>query len=96
MSKTMNNYLSFDSFTTAAHNAPLRKVLAGGVIYLDGRRYEHEDLLPHVGRWVRTFSDLDGADAVCFTPFDEHFICNAHNPELWSEMLGDAGLTPNA
>lgn len=37
--------------------------------------------------------DSDGhRDAVCLTLVDKHFICNAHNPELWAEMLAEAGL----
>jgi len=91
----MDNYMRMDSFITAIGNAPRREVLRGGAIYLYGRRYEHKNLLAYVGQSILAFTDLDGADAVCLTLFDKHFICNAHNTELWAEMLADCGLEPN-
>ncbi len=85
----MDNYLGIEAFTDASNKAPVRRVLRGGIIHMDGRIYRHRDLKPLAGQYVRAFLDLGGADAVCLTLFDREFICNAHNPELWEAMIAE-------
>jgi hypothetical protein len=85
----MDNFLDFNAFTMATNNAAPRMVAQDGSITLKGRRYVSHDLLPFAGQYVRAFVDLDGADAICFTLFDKVHICNAQNPELWSDMIAN-------
>jgi len=82
----MENYMDFESFSEAVNNAAFRKVAEDGSIRLQGRRYESASLLSYTGQYVHAFVDLDGAEAICFTPFDRRHICNAKNPDLWEEL----------
>ena len=61
-----------------------RVVQRGGAIYVEGNRFEHPALIPLVGKTIRCFVDLEGADAVCHS--EGEFICNAQNQERWAEM----------
>lgn len=79
--------MSFESFTTATNSAPLHKVAVDGSITISGRKYYADELIHYIGQHVKAFIDLEGADAVCFTLFDNAFICNAQNPGLWAAMV---------
>ena len=71
----------------------IRRVEKDGTIRLEGRKYLSSELLPFVGQAIKVFVDsaIGGADAVCFS-LDNEFITNAHNPQLWTEMMAGPEL----